>query len=150
MRTRRFRLAIVLVSAAVLAATLVVWRDDVGTRAALARTTAALGQTVRQQRAVVGQLDSVESAVAAAERRHQAAGAALEQVSAELAQTRGALTNTDQGVLFSSVAIEQLNTCLGGVVEALNQLAVGQVPGAVSSLNAVHQDCSTVAGAAGG
>jgi hypothetical protein len=61
-----------------------------------------------------------------------------------LAGTNAFYNLTEQGIFYAGVNISQLNNCLGGVTQALDQVAVGQIQGAVSSLSDVSSSCQSV------
>jgi hypothetical protein len=70
----------------------------------------------------------------------RAAAAALH---ADLSRTRADTTAAAVGAFTSAAQANQLRTCLTGVSQALNQLAVGD-GSALTSLQAVEQPCRAV------
>ncbi len=63
-----------------------------------------------------------------------------------LATTQNSLANASTGLYLQGLNIGTLNTCLGGVEKALNQIAVNDQNGAVKSLSAVTSSCQAVQG----
>ena len=74
---------------------------------------------------------------------------ALAQVTAQLKGAQWALALTRANVTQQSTLITSLQTCLGGVEQALNSLAVGSQDRAASELSAVSSSCTTAAAASG-
>jgi hypothetical protein len=74
---------------------------------------------------------------------------ALSQDTSALQGARSALSAAQNNVSQQATLLTSLNTCLGGVEQALNALAVGDQPGAVAALHAVSQSCSAAVAASG-
>lgn len=72
--------------------------------------------------------------------------AALSQDTAELKAAYAALVLTQADVSAQSSHISALHTCLGGVRQALNALAINDRTSAVSSLDSVASSCATASG----
>ncbi|HVA04706.1 MAG TPA: family 43 glycosylhydrolase [Acidimicrobiales bacterium] len=70
----------------------------------------------------------------------------LSAAEASLASTQGSLANANTGLAFQGIDITTLNTCLAGVEQALNQIAVGDQNGAVTSISAASSSCQTLQG----
>jgi len=68
--------------------------------------------------------------------------ASLAKVRASLATTGAANTATAAALAAADYDIGALETCLAGANRALDQLAVGQPSGALSSLSAVSSSCN--------
>ena len=66
------------------------------------------------------------------------------QTQASLAGTDASISSTDAGIFFAGVEVSVLDGCLGGVTQALDQVAVGQQYGAVLSLESVTASCSAI------
>jgi len=148
-RTWRWWLGVGLVGALALAAVGGLAASDLGSRAQIRSSDAALHRVDRQEAGALRRLDRVEAALHAAQRTRDARSATLRKIYLELYLAQGALTSANQSVFTTGVAIDQLNTCLNGVVEALNQLSVGQQAGALSTLGTVQQACSAATKANG-
>jgi len=63
-----------------------------------------------------------------------------------LSTTQSSLANANTGLYLQGLNIGTLDTCLGGVEKALNQIAVNDQNGAVKSLSAVASSCQAVQG----
>lgn len=69
------------------------------------------------------------------------AGAVL-QNQADDETTESSIDATEAGLFFAGYDIGQLNQCLSGVTQALDQVAVGQNRGALTSLGSVASNCN--------
>jgi hypothetical protein len=74
---------------------------------------------------------------------------ALAQDTSALQGARAALSAAETHVSEQATLATSLNTCLGGVEQALNALAVANQPSAITSLDAVSQSCSAAVAASG-
>lgn len=72
--------------------------------------------------------------------------AALSGDAAQLKAAAAALWITQADISQQGSQIGDLHTCLGGVQQALNALAIGDQVHAVSALNAVSASCSAASG----
>ncbi len=79
----------------------------------------------------------------------QSLEAAISQAKTSLATSNAAISSTEQGQVLAGFDISALHTCLGGVTQALDQIAVGQTQGALSSLGSVSTSCDAARPAAG-
>ena len=68
------------------------------------------------------------------------------QDTAELKSAYAALVITQSDISQQSSRIGALHTCLGGVQQALNALAISDQASAVSALDSVSSSCSTASG----
>jgi hypothetical protein len=75
--------------------------------------------------------------------------AALAQDVSELKGARTALANAQANVVNQTSMISDLQTCLGGVQQALNALAVADLPQAIAALKSVSSSCSHAVAANG-
>lgn len=66
------------------------------------------------------------------------------QTQTSLAGTNASITSNDIGIFFAGIDVSMLDGCLGGVTQALDQVAVGQKSGALSSLASVTNSCSAI------
>ncbi len=71
----------------------------------------------------------------------------LAQATTSLGQERARFSQTEIGLYAAGVNVGALNRCLGGVEEALNQLAVHEARGALRSLYTVSASCAKTAAA---
>jgi beta-xylosidase len=74
----------------------------------------------------------------------------LDTAEASLSNTQTGLSEAEKSVASQGVDIAVLNTCLGGVEQALNAIAVGDDNGAVTSISAVSESCQALQGQANG
>jgi hypothetical protein len=75
--------------------------------------------------------------------------AALAQDISELKGAQTALANAQVDVVNQTSMISDLQTCLGGVEQALNALAVADLQGAIAALNSVSTSCSHAVASSG-
>ncbi len=118
---------------------------DLTGRTEVGRATHALGSAE-------GRLAEERSALVAGSRQMQSGYDQIRQVESATAGSQVDLTNTnasigatDVGIFYDGIDVATLNGCLTGVIQALDQVAVGQVGSAVSSLEAVATPCQSVA-----
>ena len=71
---------------------------------------------------------------------------ALASANTNLASTQSNLANANTGLYLQGTAISALNTCLSGIEQALNQIAVGNQSGALHSISGVAGSCQTTQG----
>jgi uncharacterized alpha-E superfamily protein len=71
---------------------------------------------------------------------------AYDQDAAELKAAQSELASTQVDVTHQTSMISALHTCLGGVEQALNALAVGNQASAISELSSVATSCSAASG----
>jgi hypothetical protein len=69
------------------------------------------------------------------------AGHSLSTESTQLAADQAQLAQAQAGVYAQGVSISDLDTCLSGVEESLNQLSLGNESGAATTLNGVAATC---------
>jgi beta-xylosidase len=74
----------------------------------------------------------------------------LATAEASLSSARTGLSDAKTSVASQGVDIAVLNTCLGGVEQALNAIAVGDDNGAVTSISAVSGSCQALQGQGNG
>jgi hypothetical protein len=74
---------------------------------------------------------------------------ALSQDTSTLQGARTALSAAQNHVSQQSTLIVSLDTCLGGVEQALNALSVGSQASAIAALHAVSQSCAAAVAASG-
>lgn len=74
---------------------------------------------------------------------------ALSQDASALQGAQTALSAAQAHVSQQSTLITSLNTCLGGVEQALNALSVGNQVSAIVALHGVSQSCSAAVAASG-
>ncbi len=108
------------------------------TDAQLAAVRTRLHQTVRRARTAEAGLTAVTG---------QATSAAdlLASETAQLASVQSQLAATEANVFANGVSINNLDTCLSGVEQALNQISLGDQPDAATTLDGVAASCRAAA-----
>ncbi len=161
-RTRRVRRRL-LAAAAVLAAVALLIAgvlSDLHVRAELRSARLSLGVTRARLADTLHNLSAVESRLVVATNRSDSLQVTLDTTEVELAtaeeslastasnlaSTKTSLANASAGLFYQGADIAALNTCLDGVAKALNQIAVGNQPGAVASLGVVAGSCQSAQG----
>ena len=91
---------------------------------------------------VLSQLTTVKRELAIVNNQVTAASTALAQDTSQLQGVKKALINAQTNVTNQTSTIGDLQTCLGGVEQALNALAVGDQGPAIAALNAVSTSCA--------
>jgi hypothetical protein len=79
----------------------------------------------------------------------QALDGSIAQSQTSLAASVAAISSAERGLFYGGFDISALNTCLSGVTQALDQIAVGQTAGALSSLGAASTSCNSAKTGAG-
>jgi beta-xylosidase len=127
--------------------------SDLHTRSELRQARSALKATRSQVRLTLRTLTRVEATLlrTAAQRTDlqgelAATSQDLASAQANLSSTQAGLSDADKTVATQGVDITVLNTCLSGVEHALNQIAVGDDGGAVTSISAVSTSCQALQG----
>jgi hypothetical protein len=144
-RRSRARVAhAVLASFLALALGLGVWgifalHDTNRAKATTAQTHHNLVTTLASVSAVTASLHSQEAALATAQ------GQALTE-KAELGVDKAALTKAQATLFFAGLDVTQLNTCLNGVVRALNQLSLNDIVDATATLQSALPSCKAASG----
>ena len=130
-------LLVVVAIASVLGVTDARGHAEVGvTTSALASTEALQDQRARDLLNTQEQIRSTTAEV-------RGLGSSISQTQASLATSDAAISSTERGLFFGGFDISALNSCLSGVTQALDQVAVGQTKGALSSLRAVSTTCNS-------
>ncbi len=138
--------------------------------AAFAVFASALGYLVADQVQLHAQFDRAQSSLDVtrhrtgivsaqlAELRHDLAllttqvgndSTALDQDASQLKGAQTALLDAETHVTQQASLIKSLDTCLGGVEQALNALSVGKQSQAIAAVNAVSTSCSSAAASSG-
>ena len=121
--------------------------DQVHARDQAHQAQAALGVTRHTTARVVQQLAKLRHDVEVLATRVGNDTTAYAQDAAELKAAQSDLATTQADVTQQTSRITALHTCLGGVEQALNALAVGNQASAISELSSVAKSCSTASGA---
>jgi hypothetical protein len=110
------------------------------------RAQAALGVTRHHAADVKKQLAELRRDVEVLVTRVGSDTTALNQDAAQLKAAQSELATTQVDVSQQTSRIAALHTCLGGVEQALNALAVGSQANAISELSSVATSCSAASG----
>jgi hypothetical protein len=137
-RRRRRRLLLVYVVVSMMLLTAVV---GVQANRQLTRTDASLAAVRGQLQRTTAQVATARSQLATAAAHSEADQRTLHTESAQLAADQAQLAQAQADVHAKGVSIGQLDLCLSGVEQALNQIAVGDQAGAVTTLHGVAANC---------
>ena len=145
-RTRRPRTALAVVAVLVVVAALVfVLGNERQADTQFAQAHDALVQSKGRIAAVEVQLRAVRRDLQILKLQTTASGSALATDTASLQSARTALVQAQTDASSKSGYIANLQTCQGGVQQALNALSVGDQPHAVSALQNVSSACQSAA-----
>jgi len=104
-------------------------------------TTASLARTSAVLRGTDATLRRTQAALAVMTLDNHNSQAALEKRQSQLAAVRTQLSSDQKNLFVQGVSISDVDTCLGGVEAALNEIAVNDPSGAATSLGQVSQSC---------
>jgi capsule polysaccharide export protein KpsE/RkpR len=147
---RRSRWILAALAVAVLAATLgYVADNEVQSNTQFDQAHAALDATTHHIDIVLANLTTVRHELGVVNAQVSAAGTALAQDAAQLEGAQRALANARANVAQQGAMIGNLQTCLGGVEQASNALAVGDQNRAIEALDAVSTSCASAVASGG-
>jgi len=109
----------------------------------------SLGLTQLRTRTVAEQLHEVSGDLRVLETQVGSDTTALNQDSSQLLGAQTSLSAAQVHVTQQASLISSLRTCLGGVEQALNELAVGKQTGAIAALNSVSASCTAAEASSG-
>ena len=92
---------------------------------------------------------ATEASVASTARLRDQRNTTSSQVKSEIATTEQKLGTASNTRALQSLDISALDTCLGGVATAANDVVGSNLPGAVTSINSVSATCLSLDGSAG-
>jgi hypothetical protein len=98
---------------------------------------------------VLGDLASVRRDLQVVSGRVDRTTAALASDTTQLRGVQATLARTQANVSRQGMAIDDLESCLGGVEQALNALSVGDQGRAIAALNVVSKSCQSAVAANG-
>ena len=110
-------------------------------RAHLHRTDTQLTAVRARLHQTVGRARVAESALGAVTGQATAAARVLATETQQLASVQSQLAATEANVFANGVSINDLDTCLSGVEQALNEISLGDQHGAATTLNGVAASC---------
>jgi chromosome segregation ATPase len=142
-RTRWLRLGLTLMAGALFASTLGYLIDDqVAEHEHLDQVRVALTLTRHRSAEVTRDLTQLRHDITLLTAQVAANSATWNQDQGELKAASTALAITQADVSQQSSRITALHTCLGGVQQALNALAVNDQPSAIAALHSVSSSCA--------
>jgi hypothetical protein len=144
----RRRLVVAVAACALVAAV----ASDVSVRLQLRQAHLDLASARRQLSLSLERLSAADSSLSVTADQRDALQALLQKtssqlvdVSAQLGQVTGRYNQAEQASYLQGLNVGALQTCLGGVEQALNQVSVHDQAGAVASLGSVSQACQAAA-----
>lgn len=139
----------VTITGAVVVATCALFVTELRARAEVRRTTHELASTQNRQEQEQAHLLGTQAQMRSALSGLRTLEGSISQTQTSLATSNATISTLERGLVLDGFDISALNTCLGGVTQALDQVAVGQTKGALSSLGAVSTSCNAARPAAG-
>ena len=113
----------------------------INAHAQLNRTHASVASTRGQLQHALSLVADTRTELAKVTGLADAAGRTLAAASAQLASDQAKLAADQVDVFSKGVSISQLDTCVAGVEQALNQISLGDQSGAAATLNGVAANC---------
>ncbi len=110
-------------------------------RAHLHRTDTQLTAMRARLHQTVGRAKVAEARLAAVTGQATSAARVLTAETDQLTSVQSQLASTEANVFANGVSISDLDTCLAGVEQALNQISLGDQHGAATTLNGVAASC---------
>ena len=123
--------------------------DQVQARDRYVQAETALGVTLRRTQTAASQLAEVRRDLSILKTQVGSDSTALSQGTSQLLGAQTSLAAAKAHVTQQALLIGSLKTCLAGVEQALNELAVGKQLGAIAALNSVSADCSAAEASSG-
>ncbi len=127
--------------------------SDLHVRSELRQARSSLRATRSRLVKTLKRLSSAEAGLASSTAQRGTLQLALNNTARELSTAEASLTSSqaslasaNTGLAFQGISITTLNTCLAGVEQALNQVAVGDQSGAVTSISAASRSCQALQG----
>ncbi len=117
---------------------------DLHARAEIRSADVSLTSAVHQLSGVRTELARAEKRLAGVWSARQALTRSFDTAQSTLSATQATLSKDEAGTHAQGVDLGELDTCLGAVEQALNQLAVGQTAGGLASLRASSSSCSAL------
>jgi hypothetical protein len=148
--SRRAKWVLGLVAGALFAAALgSLVADQVHTRDQYSRRHTALGLTQQRTHSVSSQLQDVSRDLSVLKTQVGSDTTALSQDSSQLLGAQTSLSAAQAHVTQQASLITSLQSCLVGVEQALNELAIGNRASAIAALNAVSGSCTSAEASSG-
>ena len=148
--SRRARWLVAIGAGALVAAALgFLIADQVQTDDQFGRAQTSLGVTRQHTQTVSTQLAELSRDLSVLKTQVGNDTTALNQDAAQLVGAQTSLAAAQAHVTQQASLISSLQTCLGGVEQALNALAVGKQSRAIAALNAVSSSCTAAEASSG-
>ena len=147
-RRRRIRLSAVIVVLGVAVLVAAIW-TDVDARNRSSQESAALAGANTHLATLRHDVATTQFAKAVTSAKRDSLQASIASTTSQLAATNEALANADVHAYVQGVGINTLQTCLGGVKTALNQIAARNNTQAAKDISAVSGPCTQLAGGSG-
>jgi flagellar basal body-associated protein FliL len=122
----------------------IITSNEVQTNTQFDRTNSSLDATRAHIRTVLANLGTVQNELQGVNVQVFLTSKALTQDTADLHLAQTEVANARSDVTRQTTVITDLQTCLGGVQEALNALSVADQAGAIGALNSVTPSCDGV------
>jgi len=119
---------------------------DLQARSAIRTTDVSLASADRQLSGLRTELARAEQRLAGARARRGDVTRSFDAAQSTLSTTQKTLAGDEAGIHSQGVDLGVLDSCLSGVEQALNQIAVGQTAGGLASLRASSSSCSALNG----
>lgn len=146
----RARWILAMVPVALVAAALVLLiTDQITAYDQFGRAQRSLGITRRHTQTVSAELNELSRDLRVLKTQVGSDTTALNQDASQLLGAQTSLSAAQAHVTQQASLIGSLQTCLGGVEQALNALAVGNQPQAIAALNAVSSSCTAAEASSG-
>jgi hypothetical protein len=123
--------------------------DQVQARAQYGRTNTALGVTQQRTHTVSTQFQALRRDLSVLKTQVGSDTTALNQDSSQLLGAQTSLSAAQAHVTQQASLITSLQSCLVGVEQALNELAIGNQASAIAALNAVSTSCTAAEASSG-
>ena len=123
--------------------------DQVQARDQYGHAQTALGVTRQRTDTVAAELDEVRRDLSILKTQVGSDSTALSQDASQLLGAQTSLAAAKAHVTQQASLISSLQTCLAGVEQALNELAVGKQSDAIAALNSVSASCTAAEASSG-
>lgn len=143
------RLGAIVLAAGSAAAVAFLITSGIQARQQTRRSDTTLATVRAEERVTLHQLSVTDARLAAVRGESDAARRTLGVLTAELSGERAQLARQQSNLYVQGVSISALDTCLGGVEAALNEVGLNDQAGAVTSLNGVSASCRTAGASVG-
>jgi len=120
--------------------------NDLSARSGIRMSAQSVTSTDHRLAGVRTELAAAERRLAGARTWQAAVTRNFDTAQSTLSTTQAELAQAQAGIHSEGVDVGRLDTCLSGVEQALNQIAVGQTAGGLASMKASSSSCATLDG----